>query len=111
MSYIGIDICEDQGKIDFQKVKASGITYVIPRDGWGTSKIDPMFLEYVQNAQKAGLVVPGVFHFIYATTQQQAVQNAMKAIEHVQKAGLPKTTIIWCDLEYDTVKRAKQSGI
>ena len=107
----GIDICYNQGDIDFQKVKQAGYEFIIPRDGWGTEKIDPKLITYVQGAQQSGISVPGVYHFIYAINQQEALQNASRAIENVKKAGLPQTTIIWCDLEGHTVENAKTRGI
>lgn len=107
----GIDICYHQGDIDFGKAKQDGIDFIFPRDGWGTSKIDPKLVEYVKNAKASGISVPGVYHFIYALNIQQAIENAYRAIQNVVKAGLPKTTIIWCDLEYDTVDNAKAQGV
>lgn len=62
----GFDVWYHKGTIDWQKVKASGIDFILPRDGWGTDSIDYKFIEYVQGAKAAGIEVPGVFHFIYA---------------------------------------------
>lgn len=97
--------------IDFRKAKADGIDFIIPRDGWGTEKIDPKLIEYVQNAQDQNIDVPGVYHFIYATDINGAVNNAVRAIKNVKAAGLPQSTIIWCDIEYDTVDNAKKQGV
>lgn len=107
----GLDIWYRYGPIDFQKVKASGIDFIFPRTGWGVDcdgkGIDPGFITYVSDAQKAGVSVPGVFHMIYGINEAEARQNAACAINAVRKAGLPKETIIWCDLEYDTVDNAR----
>lgn len=107
----GMDICYHQGDIDFQKAHDDGIDFILPRDGWGTQKIDPKFVEYVQSAQNARISVPGVYHFIYALNLQQAIENANRAIKNVEAAGLPQSTIIWCDLEYDTVENARRQGV
>jgi len=106
-----VDMLNPNKVIDFNKVKKDGIDFIIPRDGWGTGKIDPKLIEYVKGAEKAGIEVPGVFHFVYATNLQQAIQNAQRAIQNVESAGLPKTTVIWCDIEYDTVDVAKEQGV
>ena len=103
----GIDISHHNGTIDFAKVKSAGISFIIPRDGWGEENTDTKFFEYVKQAQSARIEVPGVYHFVYAKDKDQVILNAKKAIENVVKAGLPKTTIIWCDLEYDTVDNAR----
>ena len=95
---------------DWQKVKNAGIDFIIPRDGTWTGT-DSHFLEYVKAAQGVGIKVPGVFHFIYALTVEEARQNAAAAVKNVQAAGLPKSTIIWCDLEGDTITQAAKSGV
>lgn len=107
----GIDISRWQKGLDFAQVKANGYDFIIPRDGWGTNDIDPQFRTFVQQAKTYGLSIPAVFHFIYATNTTEAIQNAQNAIRNVELAELPKTTIIWCDLEYDTVDKAKEKGV
>ena len=111
----GLDFCYHQGDIDFQKVKDSGVDFIIPRDGWGVDSekngkalyADPKFIENVKAALAVGIAVPAVYHFIYAINENEARQNAACAINNVRSAGLPKETIIWCDLEYDTVDNAR----
>ena len=107
MNKKGFDVWYKKGEIDFHKAKASGIDFILPRDGWGTDGMDYKFIEYVQQAEAAGIEIPGVFHFIYAKDIEEAIQNADKAIENVKAAKLPKTTIIWCDLEDDTIANAR----
>ena len=110
----GIDLCYHQGDVDWKKVKAAGIDFIIPRCGWDVDCdgkwVDPMFLEYVSGAQNVGISVPGVYHFIYAHDEDTARQNAACAINAVRKAGLPKSTVIWCDQEEDTVIKEKNRG-
>ena len=110
----GLDICCQQGDIDWGKVKASGIDFVIPRCGRGITLddngMDWNFLEYVQGAQSVGISVPGVYHFIYVHCMEDALRNAKKAVEIVKRAGLPKSTIIWCDQEEPTVIDAVEHG-
>lgn len=111
----GIDLCCQQHDIDWKKVKTSGeVDFIIPRTGWGVDcdgdGIDYKFLEYVKGAQDNGISVPAVYHFIYVYSMEDAVKNAQCAIRAVQKAGLPKSTIIWCDQEEDTVIKAVKHG-
>lgn len=103
----GIDITYHSGKIDFKKVKNDGINFIIPRDGWGMNNIDPKLVEFAAQAKEAGVEVPGVYHFIYGINKDEIIKNAECAIANVQAAGLPTTTIIWCDLEYDTIDNAR----
>lgn len=103
----GMDICYHQGDINFKQVKQAGYDFIIPRDGWGEDDLDPKLIKYTQEALKVGMEVPGVYHFIYASNTKEALENAECAIANVKAAGLPKTTVIWCDFEYDTVDNAR----
>lgn len=106
----GIDLCCQQHDVDWQKVKTSGqVEFIIPRTGWGT-ETDPKFIEYVKGAQAQKISVPGVYHFIYVYSMDDALKNAECAVNAVKAAGLPKSTIIWCDQEEDTVIKAVKRG-
>ena len=105
----GLDISEWNENLNYTKL-ASQIDFVIPREGC-RQRIDKQFLTHVNGFKNAGVKIPGVYHFIYALNETGAIQEAKSAISNVQKAGLPKTTRIWADLEYDTITKAKQQGV
>lgn len=107
----GIDISYFQGNIDFKKVKADGIDFIIPRCGYGKSNKDSKFSEYVAGAIAAGIDVPGIYHFSYALNEENAREEARQAVKFAQEAGLPKETIIFFDLEYDSVDYAKRYAV
>lgn len=107
----GIDISYHQGDIDFKKVKESGIEFAIIRQGYGLNTTDKKFSTYVKDALAAGVAVPAVYHFNYALNESEAIAEAKKTISDVESVGLPKTTVICSDLEYDSVNRAKTCGI
>jgi len=111
----GIDLCCQQHDVNWKLVKQSNeVDFIIPRTGWGIDcdgdTIDPKFLEYVRGAQANGISVPGVYHFIYVNCMDDAVKNAMCAVNAAKTAGLPKSAIIWCDQEEDTVVQAVKHG-
>lgn len=107
----GIDISKWNGKIDFIQVKKSGVDFVIIREGY-RKQIDPRFLEYIEESKKAGLIVLGIYHFLYTRSAQDAILEAQSAVLNVKKAGLePDEIIIFSDYEYDTVNDAKEAGI
>jgi GH25 family lysozyme M1 (1,4-beta-N-acetylmuramidase) len=107
----GIDISYFQGNIDFKKVKTDGIDFIIPRCGYGKSNKDSKFSEYVAGALAAGIEVPGIYHFSYALNEENAREEARQAVKFAQEAGLPKETIIFFDLEYDSVDYAKRYAV
>ena len=73
---IGIDVSVHQGNIDFNKVKASGVDFVILRIGYGPDSdgqmtLDSNFETYYNDATAAGLNI-GVYLYSYATTIEEA---------------------------------------
>lgn len=106
----GIDISAWQGNINFNQVKTAGVDFVIIREGYGTT-VDQKFFEYVSGAKSAGVAIPAVYHFCYATNEAAAILEAQTCMANIAKAGLPKSTIIFFDFEYDTIANAKRKGI
>ncbi|MEG0050857.1 MAG: SH3 domain-containing protein [Terrisporobacter sp.] len=106
----GIDVSKWNGDINWSKVKASGVDYVIIRAGYGTSTLDPYFKTNIQGAINAGLEV-GVYWFSYATTPAKATMEAeycLKALEPYKKnISYP----VFFDFEYDSVDYAKKQGV
>ena len=77
----GIDVAKYQGKIDWQKVKASGIDFAMIRVGYRTQKTgeifeDPYARYNLQEAQKAGIKL-GAYFFSTAITEEEARQEAV----------------------------------
>lgn len=106
----GPDLSKWQGTIDFTKLKTKA-DFVILRSSYGLQSKDAKFYEYAAAAKKAGIPILGVYHFCYAASTQQAESEALNCMEAVQKAGLGKDTIIFYDLEYDSVEKAKAKGV
>lgn len=80
----GIDVSKwnslDKKAIDWVKVKASGVQYVIIRAGYRgqtSAKMyaDPYFEEHIEGALSAGLQV-GVYFYSQAITEQEALEEA-----------------------------------
>lgn len=59
---VGIDVSAHNGDIDFDKVKAEGIEFVIIKASEGGTFKDRKFVDNVRKARKAGLKV-GAYHF------------------------------------------------
>ena len=82
VKYNGIDVSEHQANIDFQKVKKSGINFVIMRAGIGHGRKDKYFEENYKKAKAAGLNV-GAYWYSKAlsvadsTSEAKYVLNAL----------------------------------
>jgi len=75
----GIDVSHYQGDVDFAKVKASGIGFVMLRAGYGwenaSVQTDAKFAQNYKNAKKAGLPC-GAYHYSYAKNVAEAKLEA-----------------------------------
>ena len=92
---IGIDVSKWQGNIDFEKLKNSGVEFIIIRVGTGLgfgveSIEDPNFKQNIEGAKKAGIPV-GVYYYSYATSVKEAIRQANFVIDLVKdyKLDLP----------------------
>ena len=104
----GIDISTWQGTPDFSKVKAAGVQFVIARAGYGQNNIDKQFRRNASECNRLGIPF-GVYWFSYALNAEMARQEARYCLEAVK--GYRLEYPIFFDLEYDTVRYAKQNGV
>lgn len=102
-----MDVSTFQKTIDYNRAKASGIEFVIPRSGYA-KKTDAYFVRNVQKAKEAGVAIPGVYHFSYALSDRQAAEEAEYAVGLCKSVGLGPETIIFYDFEYDSVEYCKK---
>lgn len=89
---IGIDVSKWQGVIDYQKIKDSGVEFVMIKIGSSSGKnksiiLDPKFLENIENAKKVGLPV-GVYFYSYADSIHQAEKEARWVVEKLKKYSI-----------------------
>ena len=82
---IGIDVSRWQGDIDYEKVKTSGVEFVIMRIGVNSSatgdlNIDSYYLKNIENAKNAGLKV-GVYLYSTAIDKLKAYEHAMWVVD------------------------------
>jgi len=96
----GIDISKHQGTVDFSKVKAAGVQFVIIRAGFGkvATQKDPKFEEFYKGAKSVGLPV-GAYWYSYATNEAEAKQEAKACLEVIN--GKQFDFPVWFDQEYE----------
>lgn len=75
--YNGIDVSRHQGNIDWKKVKAAGIEFVMIRAGYGMEddQVDLKFHENIKAAQAVGIDC-GVYWYSYAVNTSEALREA-----------------------------------
>lgn len=94
--FVGIDVSYHNKTIDWNKVKASGVQFVILRLGYrgygtaGTLNLDKMFRTYAQGAADVGLPI-GIYFYTEAISEAEAIEEANFCIENMKdiKISLP----------------------
>lgn len=94
----GIDVSYYQGSIGYQKVKSAGVKFVILRAGLGKTakQKDKKFETYYAGFKSVGVPV-GAYWYSYATTVEQAKQEAKACLEVLK--GKQFEYPIWYDIE------------
>ena len=89
----GIDVSDHQGEIDWDAVADAGYTFVFVRVGFrgygqeGTLNEDTMAIEYLQDAEKAGLQV-GAYFFSQAVSEEEAAEEARFSADVIKRSGV-----------------------
>ncbi|WP_094092927.1 GH25 family lysozyme [Paenibacillus physcomitrellae] len=83
---MGLDVSHHNGSIDWANVAASGYSFVFIKASEGKTFKDPQFAANLAGAKAAGLLT-GAYHFLDATTPENARLEADHFIETLQSAG------------------------
>ena len=109
----GIDVSKYQSGLDWNKIKKSGVSFVIIRIGYrgygsGALVLDPMFEQHFTNARNAGLKV-GVYFFSQAVNEEEAREEAMGCayVLNGRKLDYP----IYFDTEASGGKNGRADGL
>ncbi len=82
----GIDVSVWQGTVDWEKAKNSAVEFAIIREGYGKKspdQIDKRFEENYRGAKSVGISV-GAYHYSYALTTKDAVEEAQFCLENIK---------------------------
>ena len=85
---IGIDISEWQGDVDFDKLKKSGVEFIMIRVGYSKGKdgeyvLDEKFKQNIKGANKANIPV-GVYFYSYADSSKKAQKDASWVLKQIK---------------------------
>lgn len=98
----GIDVSDCQGIINWTKVKATGVEFVILRSTRGSGKPDNYLPSNIKGCKEQ--CIPFDFYkYSYAMDERQAKAEAERVIEVLKGCGIQpdSKTRIWLDMEYD----------
>lgn len=106
----GIDVSEFNGKLDFAKLKAQGVKFVIIRAGYGqvATQIDKEFKSNISGAMSNGLDI-GIYWFSYAYSAKSAETEAEIVAKICEPYKKYITLPVFFDWEYDSQKYCVQT--
>lgn len=74
-NFLGIDVSEHNGVLDWDAIKAGGIQFVIIRSSYGHFVEDKQFRRNVTECDRIGMPY-GLYHYSYVATDEQMAQEA-----------------------------------
>lgn len=110
MELLGIDVSTHQKKINWSQVAKTDISFAIIRAGYGKNNVDKYFIENICGASTAGLDI-GIYWFIYALNEQDAIENANKCHETICLYKDEIKLKVWADWEYDSDEYSIKKGV
>ena len=99
MALKGIDVSKWNGNINWEKVRNSGINFAIIREGYGKkdpNQVDKKFKDNINGAKSVGIHT-GVYHYSYADSVEDAINEAQFCLENIK--GLKLEYPIVFDIE------------
>lgn len=103
----GIDVSENNDLVNWPAVAAAGIKFAIVRSSYGLRSKDEMFAQNVAGAKAVGLKV-GAYHYSYALSVEDAIQEAANCREAIDNTGQLLEMPVFFDMEdADGYKRRK----
>ncbi len=108
----GVDVAQFQGKIDWEKVKASGIDFAFIRvgyRGWGTGNLgeDSRVYENLKGAIDSGIQV-GVYLYSQAITVDEAREEAQYVLKRIRNYAITLPVVI--DFEFADGADGRRTG-
>lgn len=99
MSILGIDVSSNNGVIDFEKVKASGVQYAIIRVGYGSDiqeQDDEQVMRNMQECERLNMPY-GVYLYSYALNLDEVQSEIEHTLRMIQ--GFNPVLGVWMDME------------
>lgn len=107
----GIDVSKWQGTINWKKVSASGIDFVMIRSSFGDEDTDEMLKKNVQGCEKYGIDY-GFYHYTYARSVSEAKKEARYFLSRIKNYNPTYPVVL--DIEesfYKNMSRKKVTDI
>ena len=102
----GVDVSVWNDDVDWKLLKENGVEFAIVRCSYGRNYADENFLQNVNGAHAAGMLV-GAYHYSTALTPEQATQEATIVKDIINNAGVLLEMPVLFDMEDADGHKAK----
>lgn len=108
----GIDVSDNQGYIDWAKVKADGVQFAILRSTRGSGNPDKQLASNIKGCLSVGMPMD-FYKYRYGNTEAKTRSEAKKVIDTLISLGVKpsKNTVIWDDVEDDCMTNLSKSQL
>lgn len=99
---LGIDVSDNQGYIDWKKVKAAGVEFAILRSTRGSGSPDKQLASNIKGCLENEMPME-FYKYMYALSNSEAKKEAQRVVEVLKQYGIgaSEDTVIWADIEYN----------
>ena len=95
----GIDVSGYNPINDYQAVKNDGVEFAVLKIMRKDCHVDKGFKTHLSGFRSVGVRVSDVYTYSYATTVALAQLYAKHVVMLLKEYGMPKTTVVWLDIE------------
>lgn len=108
----GIDVSDNQGYINWGKVKADGVQFAILRSTRGSGNPDKQLASNINGCLSVGMPFD-FYKYRYGNTEAKTRAEAKRVVEVLFSFGVKpsKNTVIWEDVEDKTMKALSKSEL
>ena len=110
MAVYGIDVSSYNGVIDWGKVKRAGCGHAVLKIARKELTVDKQFANNLTGCKAQGIPY-GVYRYTYESTAAQAKRAAQTVVALLDKYGAAKSTIVWWDVEDQSIKTAAKTTL
>lgn len=104
----GVDVSKYQGDIDWNKVKAAGMSFAVLKVTKRNNQVEEYFERNYAGCKAAEIPI-GVYRYVYATTVEAATAEALGIIAALQ--GKKIEGEIWLDMEDESIAKIGKTGL
>lgn len=104
----GVDVSGYNKISSYESVKNDGVQFAILKIIRKDLNLDKLFETHLKGFNKVGLPVIAVYNYSYSTSVAKARSDASIVVKHLKQFNMPKSTVVYMDVEDNCQKNLGQ---